>query len=112
MGPSRLQGLAELEWDTPGCRLRAIAEDMRQTPLIVANHICYIDGFILAHLCGAPKVVCIPGTLNTPVIGTFASEIGAIAVDRSNRDSRNKTKDAINEHVTEWQPGDRPLLLF
>lgn len=95
---------------TPKSRLPA--EDMRQTPLIVCNHMCYLDGMVLAAIFGAPKIIAMQGTTNTPLLGFFAKEIGVIEVDRSNPDSRAATRDAINKHVEAWKPGDRPLLLF
>merc|ERR1719161_1197666 len=68
-----------------------MANDMKQTPLIVSNHICYLDGVILAAVFGAPKVVAKSGTLDTPLIGRFAQEIGVVEVDRENKDSRAAT---------------------
>lgn len=88
------------------------AEDIRQTPLLVANHISYIDALVLAVTFGAPKVLAKSGTLKTPLIGTFAKEIGVIEVDRSSRDSRAATMESIASHVAGWRLGERPLLLF
>jgi 1-acyl-sn-glycerol-3-phosphate acyltransferase len=90
----------------------APASDMKQTPILVANHICYIDGPILAATLGAPKVLAKAGTLSMPLLGSFADEIGVIEVDRDNKDSRSAAQQAINEHIRDWRPGIRPLLLF
>jgi len=80
--------------------------------LMIANHISYIDGLVLAAMFGAPKVIARAGTLKTPLIGTFAKEIGVIEVDRGSRSSRAATIASIAGHVSSWRPGDRPLLLF
>lgn len=89
-----------------------LSDDMKQTPLIVSNHMCYLDGLVLAAVFGAPKIIAKEGTLSAPVIGLFAGEIGVIEVNRSDKASRTKTLDAIRHHVAEWRPGSRPLLLF
>lgn len=88
------------------------SDDMKQTPIIVANHMCYLDGFVLAALFGAPRVLAKEGTLKTPLIGFFAEEIGVIEVNRDDKASRTATMEAIREHVSEWKLGSRPLLLF
>lgn len=89
-----------------------IKEDIRLTPILVANHVCYLDGMVLAGIFGAPKVIAMAGTLQTPVLGTFASEIGVIEVDRRSKDSRSATMEAITKHADSWTEGRRPLLLF
>eukprot|EP00930_Biecheleria_cincta_P034189 TRINITY_DN23640_c0_g1_i2.p1 TRINITY_DN23640_c0_g1~~TRINITY_DN23640_c0_g1_i2.p1 ORF type:complete len:609 (-),score=108.02 TRINITY_DN23640_c0_g1_i2:375-2168(-) len=86
--------------------------DMKQTPIIVCNHNSYIDGLVLASAMGAPKIIAKAGTLNVPVLGVFASELGVIEVDRADPNSRAATIKAIQDHVEDWRPGKRPLLLF
>jgi len=88
------------------------AEDMKQTPIIVSNHMCYLDGLVLAAVFGAPKILAMQGTLSTPIIGLFAEEIGVIEVNREDKASRTATMEAITRHVADWRPGQRPLLLF
>jgi len=88
------------------------AEDMKQTPFIVSNHICYLDGPILAGTFGAPKIIAMKGTLDMPLFGRFGQEIGVIEVDREDKDSRAATIKAITDHYESWKPGQRPLLLF
>lgn len=96
--------------ESPVCP--APPQDMKQTPIIVANHISYLDGLILATVFGAPKALAKVGTLNVPVLGFFAKEIGVIEVDRDSHSSRTATIEAINSHTRSWKPGSRPLLLF
>lgn len=88
------------------------ADDMRQTPIIVCNHMSYIDGFVLAAVFGAPKIIAMQGTKQTPLVGQFAEDIGVIEVDRADKSSRKATAQAIEDHVKQWRPGQRPLLLF
>merc|ERR1712113_56623 len=87
-------------------------KDMKQTPLLVSNHMCYLDGLVLASVLGVPKIIAKQGTLNTPLLGRFAGEIGVIEVDRSDPASRTAAIDAIQAHVRSWEVGQRPLLLF
>ncbi|CAK0898238.1 unnamed protein product, partial [Prorocentrum cordatum] len=88
------------------------AEDMRQTPLLVSNHMCYIETFALPAIFNAPKVLGMKGICKTPFIGMFAKEIGLIEVDRDDKASRTATLHAIQSHVEQWTPGGRPLLMF
>jgi len=88
------------------------ADDMRQTPIIVCNHMSYIDGFVLAATFGAPKILAMKGTNQTPLVGQMAEDIGVIEVDRADKSSRRATAQAIEEHVRQWTPGQRPMLLF
>lgn len=70
------------------------AEDIRQTPLLICNHMSYVDGPVLAAIFGAPKIVAMKGTLSAPLIGTFGEEIGVIEVDRGDKASRQATMQA------------------
>ncbi|CAJ1419624.1 unnamed protein product [Effrenium voratum] len=88
------------------------SEDMRLTPIIVSNHVCYLDGMVLASVFHSPKIIAMKGTLNVPVIGLFAKDIGVIEVDRSDPKSRAATIKAIEDHVAGWKPQRQPLLLF
>lgn len=88
------------------------AEDMSLTPLILSNHICYLDGMILASVFGAPKIVAMASSRNTPVLGKLMEEMEVIFVDRADKDSRHATLDAISNHCKEWKPGGRPLVIF
>merc|ERR1719502_631573 len=38
-----------------------VAQNMKQTPLLVSNHVCYLDGMILAAVLGAPRVLAMKG---------------------------------------------------
>jgi len=86
--------------------------DMKQTPILVSNHVSFIDGFVLAAVLNAPKVLSRAGTLSMPLLGTFAGEIGVIEVDRDNKNSRANAMEAMTKHVEEWTPGARPMLIF
>eukprot|EP00931_Biecheleriopsis_adriatica_P122938 TRINITY_DN97995_c0_g1_i1.p1 TRINITY_DN97995_c0_g1~~TRINITY_DN97995_c0_g1_i1.p1 ORF type:complete len:413 (+),score=67.87 TRINITY_DN97995_c0_g1_i1:49-1287(+) len=88
------------------------AEDMSLTPVIVSNHICYLDGMVLAAVFGAPKVVAMAGSKKVPVAGKLMEEMDVIFVERGDKNSRQATLDAIEGHCSSWQPGQRPLLIF
>ena len=96
----------------PSGRSEYPPEDMRQTPIILCNHVCYLDGMVLASVFHSPKIIAMKGTLNVPVIGLFAKDIGVIEVDRADPKSRAATIKAIEDHVANWRPGRQPLLLF
>jgi lysophosphatidylcholine acyltransferase/lyso-PAF acetyltransferase len=86
--------------------------DMCQTPVIVANHMCYLDGLVLAAIFKSPKIVAMAGTRKLPVVGKLMEEMETIFVERGDGKSRQKTLDAIEQHCTAWTPGSRPLLIF
>jgi lysophosphatidylcholine acyltransferase/lyso-PAF acetyltransferase len=86
--------------------------DMCQTPIIVANHMCYLDGVVLAAAFKCPKIVAMAGSRKVPVVGKLMQEMETIFVERSNGDSRQATLDAIKEHCSAWEPKSRPLLIF
>merc|ERR1712232_809725 len=85
---------------------------MKLTPIIVSNHISYIDPFVLADAFELPRVIAMSGSLDAPLLSTFARELEIIEVERSDADSRKATIDAIRQHVASWKPGTRPLLIF
>jgi len=80
--------------------------------MIVANHISYLDGVVLAALFGAPKIIAKAGARQTPVLGKLMEDIEVVFVDKSSKESRQATLAAISEHCRAWRPGMRPLLIF
>lgn len=82
------------------------------TPIIVSNHVCYMDGIVLAASFGAPKIVAMEETRNLPIVGKIMQEMDVVFVDRKSETSRQETKEAIKEHCRSWEPGQRPLLIF
>jgi len=89
-----------------------LAHAMSLTPVLCSNHVCYLDGAILASVCGFPRVVAMSGSRKAPVVGKLMEEMDVIFVDRSRGDSRQATLAAIGEHNALWKPGDHPLLIF
>lgn len=83
-----------------------------ETPVIVSNHISYLDGAVLASVFGAPRIVSMASARKVPVIGKLMEEMDVIFVDRGDRGSKQATLDAIAEHCATWVPGRRPLLIF
>merc|ERR1712129_297734 len=86
--------------------------DISMTPVIVSNHVCYLDGIILASVLGAPKIVAMSDSRKAPVLGSLMEEMEVVFVERGSKDSRQATMDAIVGHCDEWKPGARPLLIF
>mmetsp|Transcript_60087 Transcript_60087/g.127298 ORF Transcript_60087/g.127298 Transcript_60087/m.127298 type:complete len:491 (-) Transcript_60087:474-1946(-) len=82
------------------------------TPVIVSNHISYLDGLMLGSLLKAPKVVAKAGARQVPVLGRLMEEMDTIFVDRNHEDSRRATLNQIQSHCEAWNLNDRPLLIF
>lgn len=87
-------------------------QEISQTPIIVSNHVSYLDGPVLALLLGVPRIVAMIGSLKVPIFGPLVKEIESIVVDRSDPESRKATLYAMEEHCKTWRKGDRPLLIF
>lgn len=87
-------------------------DDIEQTPLLLANHICYLDGPVLAACFRSPKIVAMAGTRKVPVVGKLMEEMDTVFVDRGDRDSRSATQEAIKSHCDQWVPGEKPMLIF
>jgi 1-acyl-sn-glycerol-3-phosphate acyltransferase len=85
---------------------------LRAAPIIVSNHISYVDGFCMAAEINMPRILAMTSVRNMPVVGKLASDIDCIFVDRDKKDSRRAAMDAINAHVDAWIPGSRAVLLF
>merc|ERR1719382_1249764 len=77
-------------------------DDMTITPIIVSNHISYLDGPVLAALFNAPKVVAMAGSRKVPFFGKLMEEMEVVFVDRGASDSRQATLDAIKTHCCDW----------
>merc|ERR1711879_236 len=86
--------------------------DMAQSPVIIANHISYLDGGILTTLFKSPKVVAMSGTRSVPIAGQIAEEMEAVFVDRGSSESRQSALNDIFTHCAEWKPKMRPMLIF
>jgi len=85
---------------------------LRSTPLLVSNHISYLDALILPLMLEWPKFMSMAVVKSWPLFGSIAQELDYIWVDRGSKNSRAAALDAIDAHVGAWRHGDRPLLLF
>mmetsp|Transcript_42206 Transcript_42206/g.99043 ORF Transcript_42206/g.99043 Transcript_42206/m.99043 type:complete len:438 (-) Transcript_42206:260-1573(-) len=85
---------------------------LRSTPLIVSNHVSYLDTIILPLVLEAPKLVAMAEVAKWPLFGQLCKEMDMIWVDRSDPESRQAAKSAMLEHASSWTPGDRPLLVW
>jgi len=93
-------------------RLQGEETDFRDCPLLVSNHISYIDGLVLATVLNVPKIIVKDDVRDMPIFGKLAEDIDAIFVKRSDKDSKKKVIEAISDHVESWKKPDRPLLIF
>jgi len=93
-------------------RLQGEETDFRDTPLLVSNHISYLDGLVLATVLNVPKIIVKDDLKDMPLFGKLCEEIDAIFVDRNDKDSKKKVLEAIANHADEWREGTRPLLIF
>jgi 1-acyl-sn-glycerol-3-phosphate acyltransferase len=98
--------------DLYGMETTPKANDTSLTPIIVSNHVSYLDGVVLGSLFGAPKIVAKAGARDVPVLGNLMEEMEVVFVQRDASDSRHATLDAIKNHCSAWKPGQRPLLIF
>lgn len=87
-------------------------ELLRSTPLVVANHISYIEAVMLPLVLQMPKFMSMEEVQSWPLFGQIGKDLDYIWVDRKSPDSREKALKAIDEHVQGWTAGDRPLLMF
>ncbi|CAE7605612.1 LPEAT1 [Symbiodinium microadriaticum] len=85
---------------------------LRSTPIIVANHVSYLDVMVLPLALQMPKFMSKAGVRNAPLFGTLGDDLEYIWVDRGSKDARGAALGAIHEHVAGWKDGDRPLLIF
>eukprot|EP00397_Hematodinium_sp_SG-2012_P011310 GEMP01011446.1.p1 GENE.GEMP01011446.1~~GEMP01011446.1.p1 ORF type:complete len:325 (+),score=53.89 GEMP01011446.1:902-1876(+) len=96
----------------PTLRGEDTSGDFRDAPLMVSNHLSYLDGITLATMLNVPKIIAKTELLDLPVLGQFMKDIDCLFVDRDSSDSKKKILDVIKKHAKEWQHGDRPLLIF
>ncbi|CAE7286231.1 lpcat1, partial [Symbiodinium natans] len=85
---------------------------LRATPLIVSNHVSYLDTVVLPLVLEVPKIIAMAEVASWPLFGQLCQELEMIWVDRSSAESRRAAKEAIASHAAEWERGDRPLLIW
>lgn len=85
---------------------------LRSTPIIVSNHVSYIDAVVLPLVLEAPKLMAMKEVATWPLFGQLCQEMEMIWVDRSDPTSRQAAKQAIVDHVVQWDDGERPLLIW
>lgn len=87
-------------------------EFMRTTPLLVANHVSYLDALILPMVLKMPKFMSMSEVEHWPLIGPVGKDLDYIFVDRKSPEARKKALEAVENHVRSWVDGSRPLLIF
>jgi len=85
---------------------------LRATPLLLSNHVSYLDALVLPLVLEVPKLMSMAEVASWPLFGQLCQEMEMIWVDRSDPESRLAAKQAIAGHVDQWSFGDRPLLVF
>lgn len=85
---------------------------LRNTSLIVSNHVSYLDTVVLPLVLEVPKLMAMREVASWPLFGQLCQEMDMIWVDRSDPASRSAAKRAIAEHVEQWTDGERPLLIW
>lgn len=85
---------------------------LRDTALIVSNHVSYLDTVVLPLVLDVPKLMAMKEVASWPLIGQVCQEMDMIWVDRTDPNSRKAAKQAIKDHVAAWQQGDKPLLMW
>ncbi|CAE7527457.1 lpcat1 [Symbiodinium sp. CCMP2592] len=88
---------------------------LRATPLIVSNHVSYLDTVVLPWVLEVPKLVAMAEVASWPLFGQLCQELEMIWVDRSNPESRRAAKvDAcigLQKRIFPVQPTARTMLV-
>eukprot|EP00930_Biecheleria_cincta_P076167 TRINITY_DN63385_c0_g1_i1.p1 TRINITY_DN63385_c0_g1~~TRINITY_DN63385_c0_g1_i1.p1 ORF type:complete len:424 (+),score=93.78 TRINITY_DN63385_c0_g1_i1:30-1301(+) len=85
---------------------------LRSTPIVISNHVSYLDTVILPLVLEVPKLVAMAEVKTWPLFGQLCRDMDMIWVDRKDPDSRTAAKEAISEHAQKWERGERPLLVW
>ncbi|CAK9104909.1 unnamed protein product [Durusdinium trenchii] len=85
---------------------------LRLTPLLVANHVSYLDALILPLVLKLPKFLSMSSVKSWPLFGSLGEDLEYIWVDRGQKGSRGAALEAIQKHVNSWKVGERPLVIF
>merc|ERR1712196_121910 len=83
-----------------------------ENPIVVANHVSLVDGFVLYWLLG-PKATFIArreNLANLPLYGRILAGLGIEFVDREDPESRKQAGITIEAHCR--NPGGRKLIIF
>eukprot|EP00928_Gymnodinium_smaydae_P055572 TRINITY_DN39084_c0_g1_i1.p1 TRINITY_DN39084_c0_g1~~TRINITY_DN39084_c0_g1_i1.p1 ORF type:complete len:411 (+),score=79.16 TRINITY_DN39084_c0_g1_i1:34-1233(+) len=84
----------------------------RSTPLIISNHVSYLDTVVLPLVLDVPKLMAMKEVSKWPFFSQLCQEMDMVWVDRSCPESRHAAKEAIQQHVEAWRDGERPLLMW
>ena len=68
--------------------------------LVVCNHVCLLDGFVLVATLGAPSFVArLEGLAAVPLYGTIVRALQVLFVSRQDAASRRECADAITDRA-------------
>ena len=85
---------------------------LRSTPFLVANHVSYLDALVLPLALQLPKFMSMASVRHYPLLGSLGEDLDFIWVNRGSKGSRSDAMQAIQNHVENWNVGDRPLMIF
>lgn len=68
--------------------------DPKDAPIIVSNHITFVDGVPLTMAC-LPSPIAAYENLNMPLIGNIIRAMSTVTVDRTDKNSRHNTTEAL-----------------
>jgi len=81
--------------------------------LVVCNHVCLLDGFVLVATLGAPSFVArLEGLAAVPLYGTIVRALQVLFVNRQDTASRRECADAIADRAQAAAGKWPPLVVF
>jgi len=97
---------------TPPSNEKEYLRHLRSTPLIVSNHVSYLDALVLPLTLGWPRFIAKEEIKGWPIFGTLGRELDAVWVERDCPASRRKAHECIHAATSAWREGSRPLMVF
>jgi 1-acyl-sn-glycerol-3-phosphate acyltransferase len=89
---------------------RAPASEVR---LLVSNHVCIFDGFILTALCGVPSFLArTEGLAQLPIYSDVLRAMQMVFVDRTSKASCRQAADELARRLRSPQAGFPQLVVF
>jgi len=89
-----------------------VAALVRGAPFLVCNHACYFDAFVLLFRLKGLRFIAKAGVQSMPLIGTVATHIDTVFVDRGDKESKRGVFEALADHVESWSEGELPICAF
>lgn len=88
-------------------------QDVSRTPLIISNHVSYLDMWVLLHLRENPGFLAKSGIQKMPFVGMFAKMHHCIFINRDDPVERERITQMIKDRIELVEKGQmKPLLIF